>query len=351
MVSFFSKGSSLNLKGVEKSIKRALSLTFFIMKKVCLLLFFLFFSYTVYPFWIWSPKTNEWRNSKHSAPVTPYIQQNKALELFEKGEYKKAYREFNRVLKSYPDAKESAEAQYYVAKCLEKLDKFYEAFLEYQKLITSYPNSQRLNEAIERQYSIGELFMDKEHKKILGLSKYDFMDHPAVEIFKKIVDNAPYSDYAPGSQYKMGVILMELGRYDEAGEAFLKVINEYPDSEWTASAKYQSAIAAEKRISGVDYDSSNLGEASTRLEEFIKEYPEAKVSFEAESRLKELRNKEAKKNFDIAQFYDNQGKYKSALNYYKKVVKNYSGSSYYKVSLKRFEELGPLVEGNKNEEE
>lgn len=316
------------------------------MKRTIIFAILILFSFNAYSFWIWSPKTQKWKNPKYSALATPYLQYKAALKLFEEERYKEAYKEFRKLLIHYPDAKEAAEAQYYLARCLEKLNKFYEAFLEYQKLIDSYPNSQRISEVIEREYNIGEFYLNREYKKWLGLSLYDFAEHPSIEIFRRIVDKAPYSEYAPRAQYKLGIILIQLGRYEEARDAFQKVIDNYSDSEWVAPAKYQLAIATSKAFPGADYDSSYLAEATKRLDEFIKDHPQAQISSTAEKQLRELKNREAKKNFDIAEFYERQDKYKSALMYYTKVVNNYPESDYYDISSERIRELNELIKGN-----
>ncbi len=306
----------------------------------------LLFSFDAYSFWIWSPKTQEWKNPKYSALATPYLQYKQALKYFEEDKFKESYEEFKKLLVNYPDAKEAAEAQYYLARCLEKFDKPYGAFLEYQKLIDSYPNSQRINEVVEREYNIGEYFLNRERKEWLGLSLYDFVEHPSIEIFRGIVNKVPYSEYAPRAQYKLGMILLQLGRYEESREAFQKVIDNYSDGEWAAPAKYQLALATSQAFPGADYDSSYLQEATSRLDEFIKDHPEAKISSEAESQLKVLRNKEAKKVFDTGQFYENQDQYKSGIIYYKKVVRNYPDSDYYDLAVERIEELEGLVRKN-----
>jgi len=323
----------------------------FSMRKSIILLILLLFSFDAYPFWIWSPKTQEWKDPKYSALATPYLQYKQALKYFEEEQFKEAYQEFKKLLVHYPDAKEAAEAQYYLARCLEKFDKPYDAFLEYQKLIDSYPNSQRINEVVEREYNIGEYFLNKEHKEWLGLSLYDFVEHPSIEIFARIVNKVPHSEYAPRAQYKLGMILFQLGRYEESRKAFQKVIDNYSDSEWATPAKYQLALATSQAFSGADYDSSYLQEATNRLDEFIKEHPEAKISSEAEDQLKILRNKEAKKIFDTGQFYENQDQYKSSIIYYKKVAKNHPNSDYYDLAVERVEELEELVRKNITKDE
>ena len=314
------------------------------MKKAIILVISLLFSINTYAFWIWSPKTQKWKNPRYSALATPFLQYKEAMKYYERGDYELAYKEFKKLLVNYPDSKEAADSQYYEGRCLEEMNKPYPAFLAYQKVIDSYPNSKRINEIVERQYKIGEFFLNREPKSWLGMSWYDFVDHPAVEIFKKIVETVPYSTYAPLAQYKLGMLLLKIGRYDESRDAFQKVIDNYPESEWAEPAKYQLAIATAKASPGVGYDSSYIEEATERLKEFVKEHPEAEISEQAEAQLQELRNSEAKKNLEIAQFYEIQRQYRSAITYYKVVVNNFPDSDYYDEAREKLEELTLLLE-------
>lgn len=309
------------------------------MKKLSIFFILTLISFNAYSFWIWSPKTQKWKNPKYSPLATPFLQFKEAEDLFNEKNYKEAYHEFKKLLIHYPDSQEAADAQYYVGRCLEELGQPYQAFLAYEKVVSSYPNSQRINEVVEREYNIGEYFLNREPKKWLGVSVYDFVDHPSIEIFKKIVDDVPYSPYAARAQYKMGILLLKLGRYDEARDAFQKVGDNYPDSEWASPAKYQLAIATSKASGGADYDSTAVNEAARKLEEFVKNHPDAEISPQATAQLKELRNREAKKNFDIAKFYEIQKQYKAAKTYYDIVIDRYPDSNY---AVKAQEALGKL---------
>jgi outer membrane protein assembly factor BamD len=313
-------------------------------KEIIVFLVTILFCFNAYPFWIWSSKTKKWKNPQYSPASNPYLQFKNAKEYLDKKDYKKAYKEFKKLLINYPDAKEAAEGQYYLAKCLEELGKPYEAFLEYKKLIDSYPNSKRINEAINAEYNIGEYFLNREPAKWLGLTIYDFVEHPAIEIFKEIVDKTPYSDYAAKAQYKMGVLFAQMGRYDEARDAFQKVVDNYPDNPLAVPAKYQLALVTAKGSYGGDYDSSAIEEAARRVNEFIKNNPQADISSQAKTYLRELRDKEAKKNFDIALFYEKQQKYEAAKLYYKLVSEKFPETVYAKQAKNKIEELESVRE-------
>ncbi len=309
------------------------------MRKIIVLIFVIGLgSGQAFAFWIWSPKTGKWKNPKYSPRPSPVLQFNYAREVFGKGDYKRAYKEFRKVIIYFPGSKEASEAQYYMGRCLEEMHKDYEAFLAYKKLIESYPFSDRIEESVKRQYQIGLRLLDKYPKKILGM-KIEIVEHPSVDIFKTIVDEAPYSKYAPLSLYKMGFILKKLSRYQEAEEAFQKLIDNYPESEWVQAGRYQLALCKIEKNPGVDYDHSELEEARKTFEEFVKNHPEAKISHDAQKQLSLLREKEAKKYLKIAQFYESQKSYDSARLYYRYVIDNFPQTNSAQEANKKLKEM------------
>jgi outer membrane protein assembly factor BamD (BamD/ComL family) len=300
------------------------------MKKILVFLTFILFSTQVYPFWIWSPKLKKWKNPSYSPLPTPQLQLNAAIKEFEANRFKPAIKEFKKILIHYPDSQEASEAQYYLGRCWEELKKPYQAFLAYQKVIDTYPNSKRIQEIIEREYNIGEHFLNREPKKWLGISWYDLTEHPSMEIFRRIVENAPHSEYAPRAQYKLGILLFKLNRFEEAREAFGKLLDDYPESDWVEAAKYQLALSSAQISLGPDYDGTLRKEAMDKFGEFLEKHPQSQISQQAEANFKALREEEAKRNFNIAQFYQKQNKLESAIIYYEFVVNNFSDTEFAK---------------------
>ncbi len=272
-------------------------------------------------YWIWTPKTNKWVNPKTEVKPTPQEQFKVAMQFYEIKSYDEAKREFLKLLKSYPKAKEAAESQYYLGRLEEEQKKYYEAFLAYQKVVDKYPFSERIQEIIERQYQIGELFMSGEKRKALGVVLP--VENPSIEIFTKVIENSTYGPLAPKAQYKLGLVLKELMRYFEAEEAFDKVIANYPDSEWVDAAKYQIATCRQAISRGPDYDQGAAGEAKDKFEEFVRDHPDAMLSEAAEKNIRDINEKEAESNYKIAAFYEKQKDYNAAKIYYEETIANY----------------------------
>ena len=109
----------------------------------------------VYPYWIWTPKTQKWINPKTAPKPTPKEQFDFAKSLYDIKKYEEAKREFDKLLRSYPKSFEAAESQYYLGLIQEEQGNLYEAYQAYQKTIDKYPFSERIPEIIEREYKIG----------------------------------------------------------------------------------------------------------------------------------------------------------------------------------------------------
>lgn len=286
-----------------------------------------------YPYWIWTPKTGKWINPKTAVRSSPKEQFDFAKSLLDSKNYNEARREFKKILRVYPESIESAESQYYLGFIEEELGNLYEAYLAYQKVIDKYPFSERITEINEREFNIAEAFMLGTKRKTLGLSLP--VENPAIEIFTKVIKNAPYSPLAAKAQYKLGLALKSLGSYYEAEEAFNKVVTNHPENEWVGPAKFQIASCRAKLSKGPDYDQGATKEAKEKFEEFLRCHPEVKLSEEAEKNIQELGEKDAQTNYNIGRFYEKQKDYQSAKIYYDDVIKNHPKSLWAAKSLER----------------
>jgi outer membrane protein assembly factor BamD len=298
----------------------------------------LFLAVNAHAYWIWTPKSKKWINPKYAPKDSPELQFEYAKGYYDNQEYKRAIVEMRRVIKYFPRSSSAAEAQYYEGLCYEGLGKPYQAHLSYQKHIDKYPFSERREAVIEQQFKIGELYLEgKVEHKFLGIDLS--LEDPAIEIFNKVVQNSPYGTYADLAQYKLGLAYMKRGYFKEAKDAFEKLLDEYPDSKWADNAKYQIATCASAASLGSPYDQSNTEDAASKFEDFIAENPDAPIVKDALKNLRELKEKEAKANYEIAQFYETQKAYQSAKIYYQDILTNYANTSWVDKAKARLDAL------------
>ncbi|MDD5019168.1 MAG: outer membrane protein assembly factor BamD [Candidatus Omnitrophica bacterium] len=306
-------------------------------KRVFLILFSIFlFSQSAYGYWIWTPESKKWTNPKYAPKESPQEQLKFALGYFEIKDYQTAYNEFKKLVKYYPDALEAPEAQFYMGRCLEETEKYYEAFQAYQKVIDKYPFTERTEDILQQEYIVAQKLLDY-RKNVVGINFTG--ETAALEVFRKIIENAPYGKYAAASQYKIGLTLKAKGDFTEATAEFQKVLDNYPTSEWAEPAKFQIAVCAGRSSLDASYDQTMTQEAVDRFKTFLATHPDAELSEQAELRIDELRDKEAESNFEIGRFYEKQKAFDSAKIYYQFVIKNYPRSIWAQKSLERIKTL------------
>ena len=304
------------------------------MYKKIIFIFVIFLSYKAEAYWIWTPQTGKWVNPKYAVKDSPQEQLEWAMNLYMEKNYEGAIREFKKLIRYYPNAPQACDAQYFMGRAYEEMGKFYEAFKAYQKVIDIYPYTQKVDEIIEREYKIGDLYFTGYREGFLGVSLISPLER-ALEIFQKVVENAPYGQYAPASQYKIGIILGKLERYEEARQAFLKLEKNYPESEFAKEAKYQIGLLGYKISPKSSYTQEETDASIKEVEEFLNTNPSSSLKEDAQKILNDLRNKKAESLFKIAQFYERQKKFDSALLYYEEIVNNYSDTLWAPKSLEQ----------------
>lgn len=311
--------------------------------KISLIIFMVLGSLLLHPsqcfsYWMWTPETKKWINPKYAPKDTPKEQLLYAMDLFEAREYRRALEEFKKLVAYYRRSEAAAEAQYYIGRCHEYLENPYHAFEAYQNVIENYPFSQRIDEIIKREYDIGERLFEGEKIKFTGLAFKATPEH-IIEVYKKVVGNAPYSEYAPMAQYRIGQLYKRLRLYREALEAFQKIVVDYPDSEIVNDAEFQVAICASAGSLGSAYDQELTVKAIEKFEEFARSHPDSELVKEAQKERTNLIEKKAASLYETAQFYEKRKRYKSAIIYYEDIVDNFSTASVAPLAMERAEVL------------
>ncbi len=289
----------------------------------------------VQAFWLWTPETGAWVNPKYSVKETPVEQLQYAQSFFDARQFGEALREYKKLTKHYPKAREAAEAQFYIARTWEELGKLNKAVSEYQLVVDKYPFSDLGPKVTERQYLIATGLMEGKAKDSQLADSLLGTEYKVVEIFKKVIKNDPYGPYAPSSQYKIGLYYQGRREYQDARDAFEKTVNDYPDSKWAESARFQIAASDAKRSVGAQYDQKVTNIAVKGFEEFVKTNPESELSKEAQDQINALRVKEAENAFVVAQFYEKQKKTDAARIYYNGVVEKYGDTLWAKKAADR----------------
>lgn len=210
---------------------------------------------------------------------------DKAVELYNKGDYQKAIDTFSSVLENYPD---NAEVYNNIALCYANLGDFDNAEKNYLKaeelnpsLVQIYIN---LADIYYRQKQMGKgIELISRGLGAIGdnlvlrhyLARFYMEDARldlAIDELEHILEQQPenYDVY-----YDLGKVHFELGNYDSALENFENVLEFKPDNEWI----YYYLGQAYEANNEIDKALSNYLKAIARNENFIPSYKKAAILF------------------------------------------------------------------------
>ncbi|MDD3905926.1 MAG: outer membrane protein assembly factor BamD [Candidatus Omnitrophica bacterium] len=301
------------------------------------------FSNTALAYWVWTPGTKKFINPKNAVKDTPKEQFEWAMTFYNSKDFQRAATEFEKLTKQYEYSEYASKSQYYVGLCYESMNKFFIAYQNYQKAIDNFPHIENLDEIVAREFNIANMFMVKESPKVLGADILTSLDR-AIEIYKKVVENAPYGRLADEAQFRMGLATKKAERYDEAIQAFQKILDDYPTSTFVDKAKFEVADCAYKASLKPAYDVEPTQKAIRAFEDFSRENRDRSLSKEADKTIQRLKDKASEKSLLTAQFYEKQGRYQAAIIYYKDILSTYPESSYVDLANSKISALTERLE-------
>lgn len=316
------------------------TLIYAILLNICVITFI----NTASAYWVWTPETKKFINPKYAVKDSPKEQFDWAMSFYDAKDYQRAAVEFEKLTKHYEYSEYASKAQYYAGLSYENMGKFYIAFQNYQKAIDNFPHIENIDEIIARQFNIGKIYASKDSPKILGTDIMTSLDR-AIEIYKKVADNAPYGKLADEAQFNMGDALKRCERYDEAILAFQKIVDDYPTSKFRDKAQYEVAYCAYKTSLEPAYDVSPTDKAIKAFEEFAQANNNKALSEEADKTIQRLKDRSAEKSLLTAKFYETQKHYESAIVYYQDILDRFPDSFFAGQAKAKIGELRGRIKG------
>lgn len=305
-----------------------------------------FFSVSAEAYWVWTPGSKKFVNPKYAAKDSPKEQFDWAMTFYNAKDYQRAVQEFEKVTKTYEYSEYASKAQYYVGLSYENMNKFYIAYQNYQKAIDNFPHIENMDEIVAREFNIAGIYATKGSPKVLGVDIMTSLDR-AIEIYGKVVSNAPYGRLAEESQYNMALTMKRAERFDEAIAAFQKILDDYPTSRFVDKAKFEVADCAYKASLKPAYDVEPTAKALRAFEDFSRENRDRSLIKEADKTVQRLKDKAASKSLMTAQFYERQGRYKAAMIYYQDVIDSYPDSTLANGAKAKVAEMDAKLNGPK----
>lgn len=276
--------------------------------------------------WTWTPETGRWVNVKRLPKETPELQVEYARSLMIEGKYKKAFDETGKFSKFYPSSDAADDNQYLRGEIRMKQGNYKSAAKEFQQLVKSYPDTELYQQAIGQQYVIGDHFYDQGQKKMQkkwALLKKRPLKR-ASEVYGMVIENEPFTPEAAQAQYKIGLCHYARKEYTEAAFEYRRVIEDYATSEWVDDAGYGLANVHYDASRPSEYDQTNTQLAVRTIDDFKGQFPADSRTGELDGKRGEMRNRLAESQLNQANFYVKRREYLSARIYMESIAKEYS---------------------------
>lgn len=266
-----------------------------------------------------------------------------AEDLYAAKNYDGAISAYKRFLKQYPSSKLAAKAQLQIADLLLIQGRWNPAFEAYQVLITRYPDTPEFEGAVARQVLIANSFLDLRKVMVLGypvpVPGITGIER-AAKMYETILKNAPYSIYAPITQFNLGLAFQRGKKIKEARDSYQMVLDKYPNSDVCDDALYQIAyIYMQLGLTSSSQDLSALVLSRETFEDFLLQYPRSEKAPQARDNLATIGRAEAGNLIEIAKYYDWSKNYKSAIIYYNDVIRKQPKTADAELAKTRIEEL------------
>jgi outer membrane protein assembly factor BamD len=282
--------------------------------------------------------------AKYVAPGEEEINGN-AEQLFHTGQeaekkenFKRAIGAYRTIVRKYPHDALAPGAGFRTAELLEQTHAYLNAAEAYRFIVEKYPTSPHFNDAIEGQFRIGEMYLNGEKIKFLGISVANSLDH-AVEIFAAVIRTAPYGKYTARAQFDIGRAREKEGANDSAIQAYQAVVEKFPNSPVAPDAQYQLGYIWFTAAREGTKDLAAADKARTAFQDFLFRFPNSEKAAQARANLLLLDHKKTSSALDIAKYYDKQKYYRAAVIYYNEVIRQQPGSSESEQAQARLDQL------------
>lgn len=270
-----------------------------------------------------------------------------AIELMNQGaqealdeNYRTAIKRYTRVIDEYESSILVPEAWFQIGLIQIKRENWTQAFEAFDIIAKSYPQYEKMDSVIIQQLDIANRVRDGARFKILWVLPGFSNRAKAIEFYEGIVQNAPFSRYAPLALMNMANLAIDRDDLPVALDALDRIISDYSDSFLASDAYWKTAQIHQSQGGRGYYDQGSTQNAMYYYQDFIALFPTDSRVAEAEAQIKGLNETLAESKYIIGEFYYvNRYNRDGALIFYNEAITVAPNSEYAQKARSRIEEI------------
>jgi len=244
----------------------------------------------------------------------------KAREREQAGRLAAAAKDYLKVARDFPVGTLAADAAFRAGELYESAGRPEKAVEAFQFFVDRYKNDKRFNAAVEAQFRIANACKEGEHKsRMMGFG--GVTRNETIEMYQKVIANAPRSSMAADSWLAIADIHLDRGDAPAAVQAYENVIEQNPRSKQAAEAQFRMGQTFIEKSERRDNDRGTVVSAREAFEDYLLENPGSARAGEVRGQLDTIGDREARKVFDVARFYERTKKPQAAAIYYREAMR------------------------------
>lgn len=162
---------------------------------------------------------------------------------------------------------------------------------------------------------------DRFTKAVAMFNDEDYLD--AKTQFRIITLSYQGSSLMDSAQFFLAECHFHLKEYILSASEYNKLAKMFPHSDLVDDAQYKAALCEYKLSPKYSLDQEATHKAIRAFQQFLEEFPTSERREDAAQKLKELRNKLAKKEYKAGEIYYKMSEYDAAVVYFQSVIDTY----------------------------
>ena len=239
-------------------------------------------------------------------------------ELMADGNWSKAKRQLDALVREWPTSQEAPRAQQTIAEiCLDRICDTEDAFAEYRYLLDFYSSSCDYDKTVDKLYQVANL-MRAEGKEVLFIRFANTVD--VRRAYEACVLHAPGAKWVPEAMLTIGSLREDEGKYEEAVKVYENLRNIHPASEEAKVAILREASARMVLLREHVYNRARCLDTVDFLRRAVTSCRQSDVD-EMQGFLSEARGMVAEEEWQATKFYDSPTRTRrSAIGAYERFI-------------------------------
>ncbi|MCC6742023.1 MAG: outer membrane protein assembly factor BamD [Planctomycetia bacterium] len=140
---------------------------------------------------------------------------------------------------------------------------------------------------------------------------------------RELLTKFPYEDWSANARLRFAIALLDSGQFEEAVVEYEFLLNDFPDSPFTPTARYRKAEAHLSQFGGVGYDPQPLEDARREFRRYLDDYPSGDKVDLAKARLGDVDELQAELDWQSYEHYRHLRRWRAARTYLREIVRKF----------------------------